>query len=283
MKIDIDFGELNQLLKKMGASQQQITISQEFSSSATIRRRLKEGIPVSIDDVEESDSGPLQYKGEQVLLYIQDHGGSVEKALADGSLGKKYHLTFCQALERMKTIGRFERYVVTDDTSGVFHISGLMYPSKRPKEGSADLKVCKYCLSKLNYNDYNSNKGAVFKEFSIKDFFSKYKPHFKQKPSRKAGKHNDSVYTDDWEDISKAYRESKNWCCEQCGVGLSSAKNLLHTHHKNGVKSDNRYTNFSALCVICHADQPSHEQMKKNIKPDDRKKILDLRYFQRNC
>ena len=276
MKINFDFGALETAVKKMGAKEKGFVISTRDLSDT-----LGEGVEVTLDEIDVSDEGVLVYKGEQVLLYIQDHGTKVESTLENGALGNKYHLSFCPALDRMKAIGRFERYVIKNDTSGVFHVSGVKYPSKATLEGNAELKVCKYCLSKLNYNNYNSDKANAFNSFSLEEFFAKYQTRFKHKPSRKAGGKNDAAYTDDWDVVSKAYRESKNWQCEQCKVDLKANKSLLHTHHKDGVKIHNQRTNLSALCVICHSEQPDHHHMKKGIRNYDIHKIISLRSHQK--
>ena len=46
-----------------------------------------------------------------------------------------------------------------------------------------------------------------------------------------------------------------------CKVDLSSAPDLLHTHHINGVKNDNAPGNLRVLCASCHRRQPKHQHV----------------------
>ena len=69
-------------------------------------------------------------------------------------------------------------------------------------------------------------------------------------------------YADNWKDISRDLRDSRNWICECCGVNLRNTPALLHTHHINGVKRDNRQENLKALCIDCHRKQPQHDYMR---------------------
>ncbi|MDL2271586.1 HNH endonuclease [Desulfovibrio sp. OttesenSCG-928-I05] len=81
-------------------------------------------------------------------------------------------------------------------------------------------------------------------------------------------------YTPDWSNISREYREKHLYTCEECGVDLSSEPYLLHTHHINRDKGDNREKNLIALCASCHKKQPYHEQRVSVAESDLRK--LDL-------
>jgi len=265
MKLRVDFSELHASAKRMGGEARNFVLGIELSAIDKIDSELKTGITISAKDLEYTDNGLLSYKGRQVLLYIQDHAGRVDEALVDGSKGNKYHVSYCTTLEKMHQGGRYDRYVVKNDITGYFFIDGQNWKTKEYKEGDAQLKVCKNCLRNLNYKSYDSNKVEVFNNFSLDEFFKTYEALFRYKPKREAGKDKDGAYSKNWDNISSNYRASVGWKCESCNVDLTGHKNLLHTHHKSGVKSDNSSKNLEALCVECHANQEYHHHMKAPV------------------
>lgn len=280
MKIEVDFSELYRAVKQMGADQLKNNYSLEINSSALdpIDIALSEkGIEVDLKEIT-IKSGLLDYHGRQVLLYIQDHGSNIQAAIDDPDKGRKYHVADCRTLKRMREEGRFQRYVATNDLSGNFLISGFEYLTHRKIQGKTRLKICRDCLTHLNYKGYRiRNKNEIYVNFSLEDFFETYSSFFPYMPARKAGE-NDSVYTDDWPLISRQYRFEQGFKCELCGVNLSEHKRLLHTHHKNGVKIDNQRSNLQALCVDCHKKQPAHEHMF--VRYEDMQLLTRLRLEQ---
>lgn len=274
MKLKVDFSELHASAKKMGGDVKDFVLDIGASAIDRIDADLKTGITIATGDLEYTDNGLLSYKGRQVLLYIQDHAGRVDDALIDGSKGNKYHVSSCATLEKMYQGGRYDRYVVKNDITGYFFIDGRDWKTKEYKEGNAKLKVCKNCLRQLNYkNYYELSKNEVFNNFSLDEFFKTYEAYFRHKPKREAGKDRDGTYTANWNNISSNYRAFVGWACESCKVDLTDHKNLLHTHHKSGVKSDNSSNNLEALCVECHANQEYHQHMSATYQD---KKLLRL-------
>ncbi len=273
MKLNVDFSQLHDAVRRMGAKERTFDLESELSPIDTIDGDLKRGIAIDAGELEYIDKGLLSYKGRQVLLYIQDHSGRVDDALIDGSKGNKYHVSYCTTLEKMHQGGRYDRYVVKNDITGYFFIDGQDWKTKAYKEGDTQLKVCKNCLTHLNYKNYSSNKDEIFNKFSLDEFFETYKSFFKHTPKRKAGENKDGTYASNWDDISQKYRSSVGWSCESCNVNLKDNKRLLHAHHISGVKSDNSNSNLEALCVECHSEQPSHGHMKASSK-EIRKLIL---------
>ena len=277
MKLNIDFSLLDQCVKDMGAGESSFTLDPfEFDQ---FDFDLTDGIEIHLEDLEVRE-GILSYKGRQVLLYIPDQAKKIATVLENPEDGKRFHVSDCKTLKHMRNSNRFERYVVTNDLSGKFKVNGLDILTNVPMEGTAELKVCKNCLSALNYHGYatkKSEKKNVFNSFKINTFFETYSTVFKHLPKRTHGIY-ESGYAKNWDKISASYRKKMNYTCEECKTDFSSKKNLLHTHHISGVKSDNSESNLKAVCIDCHKKEPMHEHIF--IKHDDMLKIYELRRLQ---
>jgi hypothetical protein len=274
MEINVNFSALWAAAKKMGDGKATFIYKpgtySAFESEKTILRR-----DITLEDVN-SHGGLLEVDGNQILLYIEDHSFRVQDVI-NGNGGNKFHIADCSKLNEMRKNNRFDRYVVTNDVSGIFPVSGKVFDSHTLIEGEAELHVCKLCLGFLNYRSYNSDRTNVFNEFSLDDFFSHYSTLFNSFPKTIADKR--GGYSDDWDKISLDYRIQKNFACEACHVNLSSYQHLLHTHHVNGVKRDNVVSNLRALCIDCHRKEPSHEHMQ--VRSNEVHTINKLRRSQR--
>jgi len=234
-------------------------------------------------EIEHDERGRGKFLDHLVLLYIKDQGGQLEAVLSgDVNLGKMIHLRRCSKVKELAADGRADRYtpIIRDD--GLFPVHREGYNGKS-KEHLAKRRVCLLCLNELGlsglvqgYGD-RRNMAANFNyeaylngALALHDLIlpSDKKPIIKPATDKK---NSDS----EWSGISRDYRADKNWCCESCSVDLSTYKYLLHTHHRNGSKSDHRSSNLQALCKVCHAGMPLHASI--SVKNEERSLILDLR------
>lgn len=259
MKLTVNLTGLLLNVKQMKPDRKgEFNLEYRETSIDKIDLELAEGKDVELKDVE-LESGLLSYKGRHVTLYIKANGSSA-----------RFHISDCKTLQSMRANGRFERYVVTNQTTGEFVVDSGYGETK------AKLKVCQNCLRKLNYKGCNSGTpiSKVVQEFDMKEFFATYSSFFPHMPSRLADSAPDG-YTDDWSRVSSHYRVEKNFECEQCGVNMKSNKSLLHVHHISGVKSDNSPRNLKAVCADCHSKEPLHDHMFLSHR--ERQIINDLR------
>lgn len=237
----------------------------EISQAVWKEIEIGKGLDIKLDEIEVADDNTLEYKGQKMILYIRDVGSWYAK----GDSNPKFHISWCKTLENMNNSGRMDRYVVSRRKDGKFFVNIIdnKYNRNIIDEKLLKLDVCKNCLKKLKYNNYDSAteyyKAKIFEAFSIEDFLSKYNTKFKKKPKHTETTAPINQYPENWREISASYREYKNWVCEKCGKDFSENRAMLDTHHKNGNKSNCHYYNLEALCKNCHAEEPYHSHYRR--------------------
>ncbi|MGP0630649.1 hypothetical protein ACTRW9_13165 [Nitrospina sp. 32_T5] len=261
----VDFSEFQPILnlkRKMGLAEDQVGAFEPNSAwvpltpseNAKLRRS---GIEVDPNEIRFLPDGTLAYRNKRVLVYIRDITFFKETDRLP-----KFHIAHCSTLDDMMQKGKFEKYVVSVRTDGIFEIR-KRFNDYKPE--TIKLDVCKNCLRKLNFNNFRNDKLAAFQKFSLDDFFTRYSCS----PLQVLPRQNNisaplNEYPEDWNTQSRNYRELIKWKCERCGRDFSQKgkRKFLDTHHKNGNVYQCRQGNLKALCIKCHSEEHDHGHMK---------------------
>lgn len=227
---------------------------------------LKQGITIKADDENFSGSeNGLFYKGKRVLLYIQDQPIYYH---TEGKSNYKFHVTWCRTLDKMHHQQRYDKYVVSTNTEGIFSIR-IVDGNKIVKQIFEPLHVCKNCLFALNWHGYAKasyeERQRIYDDFNLNNFFSEMNDdnasNFAYTPEYTDMTAPPNIYPADWNTLSKMYKELRHWTCAKCNRIMSfEERNLLHVHHRNGRKDDCSPANLIVLCADCHQkEHPDHK------------------------
>ena len=280
MKLEVKFDGFEALIWNMGAKYKKWKSSvAEITPFEKLELFSKAGKEVNIDQVVTDDDGLIRYKGEIVLLYIRDIQTDQYTAKNRPEKTRRFHFAYrCETLRYMRQKGKYNRYIVSKNTSGKFLVDAYINKENHHEyvEVEAGLMACKNCIAEIQYKGIVSPYKVpdnIWRGFIIEEFFKTYKAKIINKPKYTEHLSPKPGYPKDWNYLSRIYRENRNYVCEGCGVKLSQMayKKLLHTHHRDGIKSNSSPSNLEALCISCHAKEGGHL-----IRPQHMKEQLEL-------
>ena len=249
--------QLEAIRKRIGANHG--TFKRQKPNRAT---RIDKDLPDARDVRAVFDpSGTLVADGKVVLVYIRDHTG--RGRYDTPAQRKKVHFGVCTKLEEMKETGRIQRYRATNRTDDIYTID--------LDAGSEDTELypCQFCLGLFQFNGFSHDDlPRKEREKHVREFRAAEalrlannvrNVHLAKIAKNLKSATNPTVYSINWQKVSRRVRSKAGFRCQQCGVTLREKPGMLDTHHRNGDKTDNSETNLVCLCVCCHRDQPRHD------------------------
>lgn len=243
MKLQVDLSLLESAVIQMGAPLIDFKTSTKFGH-VDIDKILgtTSGQTISLEDitVNMDASELLEYKGRQVLLFIPDQGNRIDNVIEDATRGTKFHICDCKTLQEMRATNRYNKYAVTNNLTGIFDIYGTSYQTNEEKNIQSKLYVCKNCLNKLNYKNYQDNKTQVFNQFKISEFFETYSTLFEYLPNIK---NDGNTLTREDQSINPT---KSSTCCECDTTFPANSKLIINVDKKS-------------ICLDCYRKQTKHK------------------------
>jgi hypothetical protein len=274
MKLTVYLGGLENLRRKMGAKERLWVSDEVLLKIRNVQQNLIDGVENSLDKITISNGGLLSYDGQQIAIYIKDHTyefNGTKSTVNPAEDRRRLHVFDCGTLEQARNNNRYDRFVQTSRTNN-FEI--VIKQGNKTATREVELLLCQNCLKALNYKGYRGGKTEAWYSFNLEEFFAEYSTFFAVTPRYHDFASPSYDYTKNWSNKSREVRTRYSWTCAECKVVLDRPEHqkYLHTHHQNGIKSDNSNTNLIPLCEICHAKEPSHQHMPVS---DEARRIIE--------
>ena len=250
-----NFDELNNLIK-IGKARKHNRKGGNDSRDPLVKKLLEtwEIDKLNLSDFDIASDWTLEYKWYKLVVYIRD-----QQLKYYTWKWYKFHFYKCQTLRWFLEKKKYDwKYVWHRSWS--FKIN-LMENGELVRETKEDLNVCINCLKEFNYenykNEWKQKRAFIYNEFAFEKYLEEYDTNLPKTKSSAMQEVN--KYHDNWNEMSKAYKDSKDWTCEDCGKNCKKIWESMHTHHIDHNKWNNSWTNYRALCIRCHQKYHDHK------------------------
>jgi hypothetical protein len=291
MRLEIDFSGIEIALSSIGGTKAEIgplRNARQILNLIELQIIEKRSVVLGGEELAKhlsTTAGLLSIGETQITLHIYDPFFVDKESLSEKpALKPKFHIMECTTITNMRDMGRGNRYVPGNRNDGLFKVRPYDdLTAKRGDEMEAYLQPCQNCLKELNYDDFayltNKGKSKVLSNFDLKNFFEDFESIFRCLPLYTTETFPKGDYSKEWAQISYASRRKANWICSCCKVNCSQNHGLLHVHHKDGNRGNNKPSNLEVLCLACHKACPFHGGMYYSAS--NKKKLENLRISQK--
>jgi hypothetical protein len=126
----------------------------------------KKEINVDFNQISIEDDESFSIGGQRVFTYVKRQRGG----------GKyKFHLANCATLKGAKNSRKFDKYVASIDTSGIFKVD-ILSGDNVYYDQEVELSVCRKCLQTLDYSGYRKGskeeRDQIYEAFDIDRFLN---------------------------------------------------------------------------------------------------------------
>lgn len=132
---------------------------------------------IDVTQLEVTELGLFAFEGSPAIVYLKESGKRANTLRKNVNQSAKFHVVSCPTIGDPRSSKRSQRYIATTRTDGFFPVLGTTQEGEL-EEVEVRLEVCRACLTKLDYKNYNSLdveiQDQLATHFDLNELFNQY-------------------------------------------------------------------------------------------------------------
>jgi hypothetical protein len=132
---------------------------------------------IDVTQLEVTELGLFAFEGSPAIVYLKESGKRANTLRKNVNQSAKFHVVSCPTIGDPRSSKRSQRYIATTRTDGFFAVLGTTQEGEL-EEVEVRLEVCRACLTKLDYKNYNSLdveiQDQLATHFDLNELFNQY-------------------------------------------------------------------------------------------------------------